>query len=189
MSDDPGYPPGYPGGSPPGSPPGYPPGYPGSNQGGFNLPPPPQRPGPPPSVRSAVKAMYVGAALSGLSVLLAAAGRSAIRRAVLQRFPNYSDAQLRTAVNVGVSFAVLVGLIGVALWLWMAYANGKGEVWARVLSTVFFGIDTLALLFNFLAASRTPLRTAGSVVVWAVGLVAIVLLWRPESSAYFNAPK
>lgn len=183
MSDVPG-PPGYPGSSP-GSSPGS---HPGSSQWGYNLPPPPQRPGPPPSVRSAVKAMYVGAALSGLSVLLAAAGRSVIRRAVLQRFPNYSDAQLRTAVNFGVAFAVLVGLIGVGLWLWMAYANGKGEAWARILSTVFFGIDTLALAFNFLAASRTPLRTAGSVAVWAVGLVAIVLLWRPESSAYFNAP-
>ena len=180
MSDDPGYPPGYPGL--------YPGPYPGPYQGGSNLPPP-QRPGPPPSVRSAVKAMYVGAALSGLSVLLAAAGRSAIRRAVLQRFPNYGEAQLRTAVNFGVVFAVLVGLIGVALWLWMAYANGKGEEWARVLSTVFFGIDTLALAFNVFAASRTPLRTAGSVVVWAVGLVAIGLLWRPESSAYFNAPR
>jgi len=176
MSDVPGGQPGYPEG--------YPPGYPGGN-----LPPPPQRPTAPPSVRSAVKAMYVGAALSALGVVLAAAGRSTIRHAVLQRFPDYSDAQVRAAVNFGLAFAVLIGVIGVALWLWMAYANGKGEEWARILSSVLFGIDTLALLFNFLASSRTALRTVGSVIVWAVGLVAIVLLWRPESSAYFNAPK
>ena len=33
----------------------------------------------------------------------------------------------------------------IALWLWMARANGQGRNWARILSTVLFGLGTLEL--------------------------------------------
>ena len=36
-------------------------------------------------------------------------------------------------------------MIGIALWLWMARANGQGRNWARILSTVLFGVATLQL--------------------------------------------
>jgi hypothetical protein len=31
------------------------------------------------------------------------------------------------------------GLAVIALWLWMAQANGQARNWARILSTVLFG--------------------------------------------------
>jgi 4-amino-4-deoxy-L-arabinose transferase-like glycosyltransferase len=43
---------------------------------------------------------------------------------------------------------VIVGLILIALWLWMARAAGQGKNWARALSTALFGLATLELAGN-----------------------------------------
>ena len=41
---------------------------------------------------------------------------------------------------------MVFGLVVIALWLWMARANGQGRNWARILSTVLFGLATLELI-------------------------------------------
>ena len=45
--------------------------------------------------------------------------------------------------------AIIFGLIGIGLWLWMAYANKAGKNWARITATAFFGLDTLSVLTSF----------------------------------------
>jgi hypothetical protein len=92
-------------------------------------------------------------------------------------------------------------LIGVALWIWMAQANRAGKNWARITSTVFFGIDCLALLLllaglslvmHSVSSSVKPvlvLAAVAGIVTWAIGLVTIVLLWKRESSDYYTAMK
>ena len=47
---------------------------------------------------------------------------------------------------------IVLGLVPIALWLWMARANGRGRNWARSLSTVLFGLATLTLTSVFRAA-------------------------------------
>jgi Na+/citrate or Na+/malate symporter len=91
-------------------------------------------------------------------------------------------------------------LIGVGLWIWMAKANQAGKNWARITSTIFFGIDCLFLLLVLIGVGvdmhtvSSSLETdlvvvVAGVVVWAVGLVTIVLMWRRESSEYYAAMK
>jgi hypothetical protein len=87
-----------------------------------------------------------------------------------------------------VTFAVILGLIGIGLWIWMASANKAGKNWARITSTVFFGLDTLGLLASF-SQAETLLGRLVSLVVWLIGLGVIVMLWRKESSAYFAAAR
>lgn len=53
-----------------------------SPAGPFNMPPPPQRPTAPPSVLTAVKLMYAGAALSILSVVVGLTQKETIRKAM-----------------------------------------------------------------------------------------------------------
>jgi hypothetical protein len=145
---------------------------------GWSLPLPPQ---PPWSIRTAVLLMYVGAGLEGLglafSLIIGSRG-----------YHGGSD--------------VVGSAIGVALWLWMASANRAGKKWARVTSTVFFGIDTLFMLL-LLAALRPLLHLAAdlggslpTIVMiavlsglcsWVLELATIVLLWRKESSDYYAA--
>jgi hypothetical protein len=153
-----------------------------------NLPPPPQRPSAPASVLTAVKLMYAGAALSLISLIIGLTQKEAIRKAVAASNPNLTDSQLNVAVNVGLVFGAFFALVGLGLWLWMAYANKKGYAWARVVSSVLFGINTLGLIYVLIAAGSTAIQKVAGVAVWLVGLAAVVFLWRSDSSAYFNAP-
>ena len=90
---------------------------------------------------------------------------------------------------------IVFGLVVIALWLWMARANGQGRNWARILSTVLFGLATLQLRGDFTQPVShagfgvTVLYYGGTVLfvaAWLAGAAAVWLLWRPASSAFFK---
>ena len=54
--------------------------------------------------------------------------------------------QVHNAEVAAVVTSVIGGVIAVGLWLWMAWANGRGRRWARIVATVFFAINTLDLI-------------------------------------------
>jgi hypothetical protein len=80
---------------------------------------------------------------------------------------------------------VVSGVIGVALWLWMARKNAQGKNWARILSTVLFALATLDL-FGVVSQPKTVLGLIFPVLTWLVGLGAVVFLWRKESTEFFK---
>jgi hypothetical protein len=130
-----------------------------------------------PAVRAAVRLMYAGAAVTTLSLIisiisLAFIGGGAARLRLLGR-----SQPLPVAITVG----IMGGLVLIALWLWMARANGLGRNWARILSTVLFGLATLHLFGN-----KDVVQGFFAVVTWLVGLAAVWLLWRPDSNAFFK---
>jgi hypothetical protein len=68
--------------------------------------------------------------------------------------------------------------------------NKRGRNWARITSTVFFAIETLGVLVS--ASGVGALGDAGpirfyNILVVLIGLAALILLWRRQSSDYFNA--
>ena len=68
-----------------------------------------------------------------------------LKSAIFRAHPGYTAAQLHTAeVNRTVPLAV-GAVITIGLWLWIAWANGQGRSWARIVSAVFFSINTLDL--------------------------------------------
>ncbi len=150
----------------------------------------PQPPQAPKSVLNAVKLMYVGAALSvvGLIVGLTSIGslKNALRQAAINAHKPLTASQLHTAEIAGVAFIILIGLIGIGLWLWMARMNGAGKSWARVVATVLFGLSTLSTLTSIARPSATGTRLFG-LLDWLVGVGAIVLLYQRESSNYFSS--
>jgi hypothetical protein len=169
-----------------------------------DAPPPPPSPGPwasdsapapnvpvapvaeqPPPIRTAVRLMYVGAALSVIGILLALGTRSEMRDRIAEDRPELTQSELDTALNVGTAFVVVGGLIGVGLWLWMASANGQGKSWARIVASVLGGLNVLFTLLGL------PNQTAVSLVFSLIGLVLaaaiLFLLWRPESSRFYEA--
>jgi hypothetical protein len=156
--------------------------YPGGGADPTGLTP---RPPIPPSVINAVRLMYVGAGLAALGLILEFVSLSALKTAIRNASPTLTNSQVNTATAVAVGIAVVVGLIGIGLWIWMALANKAGHNWARITATVFFGLDTLFLLLSLARATVATGLIAG-IVTWLVGLGAIVLLWRRESSAYFQ---
>ena len=146
-----------------------------------------QRPPAPPSVLNAVKLMYVGAAVSTVSLIVSLADISGTKAAIRKARPSLTVAQVNQLNTFIISLAIVSGVIGVALWLWMARSNNQGKNWARILSTVLFCLATLDLIGVF-SQPKTVLGLVFPVLTWLVGLGAVFLLWRPESSAFFKPP-
>ena len=86
-----------------------------------------------------------------------------------------------------ITLVILVGLALIALWLWMARATSQGRNWARILSTVLFGLATLELLSALEVIGKGGVAQAFfAALTWLSGLGAVWLLWRPASSAFFR---
>ncbi len=143
--------------------------------------------GPPPQpVRTAVLLMCAGAALSVIEIIIGAVTIGSLRSAIRSQYPNYTASQIHTAEVAGVVAAVAIGALAVGLWLWMAWANGRGRNWARIVATVLFALNTIdALALVARPHSAVSLLFAG--LVWLAGLGAVFFLWQRESSAYFQA--
>jgi hypothetical protein len=145
----------------------------------------PERLPAPPPVVNAVKLMYVGAAVSTVSLIISLADISGTKAAIIKAKPSLTATQVNQLNTFIISLAIVSGLVGVALWLWMARANNQGKSWARVLSTVLFCLATLDLVGVF-GEPKTVLGLIFPVLTWLVGLGAVFLLWRPESTAFFK---
>ena len=152
-------------------------------QGG-EMPPDPTRPDPPRPVRTAVLLMYTGAALSAVSLIVTVLSFHAIERVIRNASSTLTAQQVHNDAIVAVTIAVVESLIAIGLWLLMAWGNKNGQSWARIVATVLFGLNTLFLLLSFVRAT-VSISLAFSVLVWLIGLGAIVMLWRKESSQYF----
>lgn len=138
----------------------------------------------PDSVRNAVKLMYVGAGLSAVVVIITLVTIGSLKSAILAHDPNFTTSQVHAAEGIGIGSAIVFGLIAVGLWLWMAWANGRGRRWARIVATVFFAINTLDLIASFARIHAVGAVIVG-VLVWLAGLGAIVLLFNKQSAPFF----
>jgi hypothetical protein len=145
----------------------------------------PDRPPAPPSVLNAVKLMYVGAAISTVSLIISLIDISGTKEAIRKARPSLTAAQVNQLNTFIIALAIVSGVIGVALWLWMARANSQGRTWARILSTVLFGLATLDL-YGVLSQPKTVLGLVFPVLTWLVGLGAVIFLWRKESTEFFK---
>jgi hypothetical protein len=160
--------------------------YPGGAQSPVPAPSPTSAPL---TVSRAAQVMYVGVAASLVGVVIDLLMRHTIRTAIVQNSTKLTPSQVSNGYHAELVLLIVFGLIGAGLWFWMARSCLAGKNWARIASTVFFGIDTVALLLNATAAPGGGLTRLYGIVVWAIGLTAIVLLWRRSSSAYFHAPR
>ncbi len=140
----------------------------------------------PSSVRSAIKLMYAGAVLSAIGVVVQFIGIPSERAQLRQQHkPKLTSDQIHSIVIGSVVLIAAIGIISIGLWIWMARSNGAGKPWARIVSSILFALSTIELL--------TSLRELGfqvglilGLLIWLVGLAAVVLLWRKDSTAYFK---
>jgi sulfite exporter TauE/SafE len=151
--------------------------------------------GPQPStLRNAVRLIWAGAALALVGVIITLVFSGKIKTAVTNAAiksnrtaasgHKLSAAQIHSLGNATVSLLVVFGIVGVLLWVWMAWANNRGRPWARIVATVLFGLDTIAVL---LEVGRASVSIITVLLSWLIGLGAIVLLWNRQTSQYINA--
>ncbi len=146
----------------------------------------PEAPPAPPSVLNAVKLMYVGAAVSTVSLVISLTDIGGTKAAIRKARPSLTATQVNQLNTFIITLAVVSGVIGVALWLWMARANSQGRNWARIVSTVLFGLATLDL-FGVFSQPKTLLGLVFPVLTWLIGAAAVFFLWRPDSTAFFKS--
>lgn len=186
------------------NPPPPPPAYGNAGPVGAGLPPAPQYgnampsyspvpTGPitrPKSMDLAVRLMQAGGVLSILSLLSVFLMQGSLKESVAKQMrdadPSVSQSTIDAAITVGIAIGVVMGLIGAALWFWMAAANGKGRSWARIVATVFFAISLLMTVLSFGSAQSVLSRVLGLLSL-AIGAAAIFFMYQKESTAYYNA--
>jgi hypothetical protein len=141
----------------------------------------------PPSVVNAVKLMYAGAAVSLVSLVISLTDISGTKAAIRKARPDLTATQISQLNGFIIGLAIVSGLVGIGLWLWMSWANKGGKNWARIFSSVLFALATLDL-FGVFSQPKTVLGLIFPLLTWLIGLGAIFLLWRPDSSRFFKPP-
>jgi hypothetical protein len=148
----------------------------------------------PQTVQWAVKLMLVGAAISTVFLVFAVIVTSHVKgdleawNRTLKK--PYSASQISDAANSYVATTIIIGLIAIALWLWMARVNRRGRNWARITATVFFVLWTYYTYVSIGQTRGSATFIAALVLVvaiWIVGLASLFMLWRPTSSEFFRS--
>ena len=145
-------------------------------------------PGP---VRKAVRFMLGGGGLTAILGIFLVIATIADKNALTDSNGKKLSSGEFTSNVVG---TVITYLILVVIWVLMARLNRAGHNWARIIASVLCAISTYDAyqIVNSLTGGAT-ITVAGIVFIvltlaqWAVGVVAIALIWRSESSAYFRA--
>ena len=145
----------------------------------------PDKPPAPQSVLNAVKLMYAGAMVSAVSLIISLATIGGTKDAIKKAKPSLTATQVNQLNTFIIAVAVVSGVIGVALWLWMARKNSEGKSWARTLSTVLFALATVDM-FGVLSQPKTVIGLVFPALTWLIGLGAVVFLWRRESTEFFK---
>jgi hypothetical protein len=157
--------------------------------GGTQMPEPATRPPVPQSITRAVQLMYAGAAASLIGIIIALTTLSSIKSQIISKNPTLTTTQVNNAEHVAIGILIASGLLGAALWLWMAQSSKAGKNWARIVSTVLFAIQTINVLAGASAVASGGASRIYSIVIWLIGLGAIIFLWQRSSTEYFKAPR
>lgn len=145
-------------------------------------------PGP---VRKAVRFMLAGGALTAIVGIFLLFATIANKNVLTDSSGKKLSSAEFTSNVVGTAITYLILVV---IWVLMARMNRAGYNWARILASVFCAISTYDAysLVNSLK-SGTTITVAGVVYIvftlalWVVGVLAIALSWRSESSAYYRA--
>jgi hypothetical protein len=138
------------------------------------------RPG---TVRAAVRLMLAGALaeLATLVTVVLTAGQ--VKAGVLAKDPAAWHGAM-----VHITLDEICLPIAIGLWLWLAWANGRGQDWARLVSLSSFSLTSLGLLY-VLSQDAQAVALAdviAAAVVWAIGLASVVLIFTPASGRYYR---
>lgn len=148
----------------------------------------PQGPGPrPASVATAVKLIWLSVALSVVSAAASPMFTDHFVQVIRDNSPSLTENQARGTFYVTLMMTLILSVVLTALF---AYFIGKGANWARIVYTVLsvFGLlGALGAVNNSRSISQQPaffmILTLVSLVI---SVITVVLLFRPDSNAYFK---
>jgi hypothetical protein len=145
----------------------------------------------PSSVRKAVRLMLYGGAVTfviGVFLVIATlANKNALTDSSGKKI---SSGELTGSLV----YTLVIYLILVAAWVLMARLNRAGRGWARIVASALAIISTIDAysIINGLRGGQSVTVTdivyiVGTLALWIIGVLAVAMLWRTESGAYFKA--
>jgi len=139
----------------------------------------------PRTVLAAVKLMYLGAAAELAALVAIVATGGSVHAAILHQRLGLAAWHI-AATHISVD--KVAAPIAIAVWLFLAWANGRGYDWARYLFASFFGLITLGLLQALAggAALLAPADMATGGLAWFIALAATVLVFNRRSNPYYK---
>jgi hypothetical protein len=144
----------------------------------------PGRSSPPRSVAKAVRLMRLGAVTEVVGLFIALATASSVQAAVVAHHVTFLIRQwhdLLLFIELGVP-------VPAGLWLWLAWANGRGHRWARSAFATVFGAYTLIVLSKIAvgAAVYAPADLVVVAVQWAIGLAVVLLIFGRGAGSFYQ---
>jgi hypothetical protein len=139
----------------------------------------------PMAVRGAVGLMCAGAVLTLADVATVLVTLGGVRSAAAY---DMGAGQWPIVMLTQVDFWLVSAPIGAGVWLWLAWANGRGYPWARPAFASFFGLLTV-VLFVGLGGDRLPYTwrdVIATTVLWLVALAAMLLTFSQTASRYYQ---
>ena len=137
----------------------------------------------PRSVRVAVKLMLAGAAAELAAMITVISTLGSVRATAAAR-----DVAALQEVHLHQVSVIGLAPVAVGMWLWLAWANGRGQDWARPLSAACFALISLSVLAALAqgTAALAPATMIAAAVVWILGLSSVVLIFTPEACRYYR---
>jgi uncharacterized protein DUF1707 len=139
----------------------------------------------PAAVRGAVGLMCAGAVLALADVVVVLVTLGGVRWAAAH---DAGAGQWPLVMLTRVGFWLASAPVGAGVWLWLAWANGRGYHWARAAFVAFFVLLTM-VLFVGLGGDRLPYTwrdVLATAVLWLVGLAAMGLIFSQAASRYYQ---
>src|SRR5690348_7378443 len=139
----------------------------------------------PMAVRGAVGLMCAGAVLTLADVVTVLVTLGGVRWAAGH---DLGAGQWPIVMLTQVGFWLVSAPIGAGVWLWLAWANGRGYHWARTAFVAFFVLLTM-VLFVGLGGDRLPYTwrdVLATAVLWLAGLVAMALIFSQTASPHYQ---
>jgi Domain of unknown function (DUF1707) len=137
------------------------------------------------AVRASVGLMCAGAVLTLADVVTVLVTLGGVRWAAGHDF---GAGQWPFVMLTQVDFWLASAPIGAGVWLWLAWANGRGHHWARTAFVAFFVLLTMVLLVG-LGGDRLPYTwrdVLATAVLWLVALVTMGLIFSQAAGPYYQ---
>jgi hypothetical protein len=137
------------------------------------------------AVRAAVGLMCAGAVLTLADVVIVLVTLGGVRSAAAH---DLGAGQWPFVMLTQVDFWLASAPIGAGVWLWLAWANGRGYHGARTAFVAFFVLLTIVPFFGLGrgALPSTRADVLATTVLWLVGLVAMALIFSQTASPHYQ---
>ncbi len=136
------------------------------------------------AARAGVKLIYLAALAELAAVITIVATSTAVLDYVHRTAPSASH-----FAALSLTKDEIAAPIAVVLLLWLAWAVGRRHDWARAVFFIFFGLATVSIIVALAesAAVVAPADFAAGVLAWLLQLAAVVLIFTPQSTAYYRS--